>query len=49
MKFSLTESTESVFLELQDYVEEIGVPVQYMSIDMQFIMSEKKRQNLVEQ
>ena len=26
MKFSPTESTESVFLELQDYVEEIGVP-----------------------
>ena len=26
MKFSPTESTESVFLELQDYVEEIGIP-----------------------
>ena len=26
MRFSPTESTESVFIELQDYVEEIGIP-----------------------
>jgi len=43
MKFSPTESIESVFLELQDYVEEIGVP-RSIYVDRHAVYYEKDKE-----